>query len=135
MQRLARYATQLTAVLVAASVALIVPGVVGVGASVPLVVLIVAVGLGLEAGVRRVKHRPLVEHSRFGDAFRAFPTGVLLASIVILFSPTATAGELQALGGLAGLLGMLNYFLRPVYGLIAGGFRYLEGALAGPRRP
>ncbi len=133
MEQLSRYATQLTSVLVAASLALIVPGVAGVGASFPLVVAIVAVGIALQAGVRRVKHRPRIEASRFGDALRVFPTGVLLASLVVLFSPTATPGELQALGGLCGLIGMLNYFLRPAYSLVAGTLRYLDRALNGVR--
>jgi hypothetical protein len=134
MQALSRYATQLTAVLVAASLALIVPGIAGIGASFPLVVVIVAVGIALQAGVRRVKHHRLVEYSRLGDAFRVFPTGVLLAGLVVLFAPTATPGELQALGGLCGLLGMVNYFLRPFYGLAAGAVSSLDRALAGMRR-
>jgi hypothetical protein len=134
MQRLSRYATQLTALLVAASLALIVPGTAGLGASFPLVVLVVAVGLALQAGVRRVKHHPRVDTTRLGDVLRVVPTGVLLGGLVVLFSPTATAGELQALGGLSGLLGMLNYFFRPVYGLVAGGIRFLERAVAGPGR-
>jgi len=38
-----------------------------------------------------------------------------LAAVTIVFEPSASAAELQALGGLVGLVGMLNYFLRPVY--------------------
>jgi len=38
-----------------------------------------------------------------------------LAALPVLLEPTASAEELQALGGLVGLAGMLNYFLRPMY--------------------
>lgn len=134
MQRLSRYATQLTAVLVAASVALIVPGAAGIGASFPLVVVTVAAGIALQSGVRRVKRHPKVSTTRLGDVLRVVPTGVILAGLVVLFSPGATPGELQALGGLCGLVGMLNYFLRPAYGLVAGAFRYLDGRLGGAGR-
>lgn len=45
------------------------------------------------------------------DAWIAF--GV--ATVVVLFLFGATPGELQTAGGLLGLGGMLNYFLRPLY--------------------
>ena len=38
-----------------------------------------------------------------------------LGALAVLLEPAASAEELQALGGLVGLVGMLNYFLRPVY--------------------
>lgn len=38
-----------------------------------------------------------------------------LSALAVLLEPSASAEELQALGGLVGLAGMLNYFLRPVY--------------------
>lgn len=38
-----------------------------------------------------------------------------IATVVVVFTYGATPGELQTLGGLLGLGGMLNYFLRPLY--------------------
>lgn len=43
------------------------------------------------------------------------PLGPAVAFVVTLAWLDASAGELQTLGGVVGLLGMANYFLRPVY--------------------
>ena len=52
---------------------------------------------------------------------------VLVAAVAVVLFPEATAGEVQALGGLIGLAGMGNYFLRPVYRLVYGVGRRLAG--------
>jgi hypothetical protein len=41
--------------------------------------------------------------------------GPVVAIVVCLLAFGATPSELQSLGGLVGLAGMVNYFLRPVY--------------------
>lgn len=46
--------------------------------------------------------------------------GPVLAALVVVLALDASAGEVQALGGLVGLAGMVNYFLRPVYHLLYG---------------
>lgn len=46
--------------------------------------------------------------------------GPLVAAVVLVAFLDATAGEVQALGGLLGLTAMANYFLRPVYHLLYG---------------
>jgi hypothetical protein len=47
-------------------------------------------------------------------------TGPAVAGAVVLLWLDATPGEVQALGGLIGLVGMANYFLRPVYHVVLG---------------
>ena len=44
--------------------------------------------------------------------------GFVVAGVVVLPYLDASPGEVQALGGLVGLAGMANYFLRPVYYLV-----------------
>ena len=48
-----------------------------------------------------------------------------LAAFTVLLEPTASTEELRALGGIVGLAGMLNYFLRPIYLL---GYSLVEAA-------
>lgn len=43
--------------------------------------------------------------------------GTAAATLTVLVALSASPGELQTLGGLIGLVGMLNYFLRPIYRL------------------
>ena len=56
-----------------------------------------------------------------------------VAAVPLVFELGATAAEMQALGGLLGLAGMVNYFLRPlylvVYSVVAALNRQLEGSL------
>lgn len=51
---------------------------------------------------------------------RALWLGPILAAVALVLEPGATPAEMQALGGLVGLLGMANYFLRPVYIFFSG---------------
>lgn len=44
----------------------------------------------------------------------------IVAGLVVALFLDASAGEVQTLGGLVGLAGMVNYFLRPVYHLVYG---------------
>ncbi len=114
-----------TATLLAASLALIIPSLVGAAASLPIVLILGGVASGLYAARDELASVGPVAGSHLGDYLAVFWVGPLLAAVVVLLSLDATAGELQALGGLAGLLGMANYFLRPVYAaLLALGRRF-----------
>lgn len=133
MQRLALRSTQLTAVLLVASVALILPGLAGLGGTLPLALLFLSAAILLLvareslASVGRVGWIPL------GAAARVAWIGPTIAGLLLLLAGGASPGELQALGGLCGLLGMLNYFLRPVYGIVLAAGRYVSRAIDGTR--
>lgn len=133
MQRLALRSTQLTAVLLVASVVLILPGLAGFGGSLPLAfaLLVAAVPLFLVseqlASVGRVGWVPL---GAVGSVAWIGPT---IGGVLLLVAGGASPGELQAYGGLCGLLGMLNYFLRPVYGILYAAGRYVSRAIDGAR--
>ena len=124
---------QVTGALLLGSVGLIAPGLVGLGASLPLVVLLLATAVLLFAareeghGFGRGHGLPL------GPVLRVAWVGPLLSAGIVVYAAGATPGELQAYGGICGLLGMANYFLRPVYGLLFAAGRYLSRSLAGGR--
>lgn len=108
---------RVTVVLVAASLGLVGPGVAGIGGSLALSALLIVVAgllyvvtLGLDDGPEVLGH----DLGRYATVLWA---GALVAALVVVVARDATPGELQALGGLVGLLGMGNYFLRPVYRL------------------
>lgn len=110
-----RATLELTYVGLVAAAVLIVTGRLGVGAG-PLVVLGFAVLAGLAflgrsilAGVRPRFGVPL------GRYLAVTWAGPVVAILVTLLGFDASPGELEAIGGLVGLLAMLNYFLRPVY--------------------
>lgn len=120
MHRLARESLRLTVALLVASVCLILPSLAGLGGS-PLL----AGSLVLLAGALYAVRDDLATVGRVwlyrpGLHLAIVWTGPLVAAlVVVLFGIPASPGELQALGGICGLLGMLNYFLRPVYALVA----------------
>lgn len=107
---------QATAVLLVASVALIVPSLIGLGASLPLVAAFAIVGGALFAGSERLA-AVSVPTLRVGPLLGVAWLGPVVAGLVVLVALDASPGELQALGGLCGLVAMANYFLRPVYGV------------------
>lgn len=117
-----RTTLDVTYVGLVAALLLIVLGRLGVAAG-PLVVLALAglagvawLGRDALAAVRPRLGVPL------GRYFALTWAGPLLAIAVTLVGFDATPGELEALGGLVGLLAMVNYFLRPVYyALLAAG--------------
>lgn len=135
MQRLALRSVQLTAALLVASFALIGPGLAGLGASLPLALVVLAAAALLFAvrddlaAVGHVGWIPL------GATLRVAWAGPLLAAVIVILAGGASPGELQAYGGLCGLVGMVNYFLRPVYGLLYAAGRYVGRALGGTRQP
>lgn len=129
MSALAHRTQRLTVVLLVASVSLIVPGLGGLGASFPL-----AVGLAAVAGLLFAARDELAAATRrrrlsLGSYFRELWVGPLVAAVVALAMLGASPGEVQALGGLCGLVGMLNYFLRPIYAALVGLGRYVGRTL------
>lgn len=108
---------RLTAVLLVAGLFLVVIGMVGVASS-PLVV----VGLLLFAGLAYLVVERLAADALAGMDPHEYRQSVwvapLLAALLALVWLDASPGELQTLGGITGLVGMANYFLRPVYYLV-----------------
>ena len=107
-----------TAVLLAAGVLLVAAGTAGVTGSLALVAALVLVGVALYVLTEQL------DPSGSGVVVRALVAdlwlGPFLAAAVAGFYLGATAGEVQALGGLLGLAGMCNYFLRPFYHVLYG---------------
>ena len=108
-------ALRATFVLLTASIALLLAGLAGVGASLAVLVTLVVVAVGLFAFRDRLDVDAAVASQDPGDYGTLLWTGPTIAAAVCLVFLGASPAELQALGGLVGLVGMANYFLRPVY--------------------
>jgi len=105
---------QVTALCLVAAGILLALGAAGIPASPGLLVFLLALSAGLyytrtDAGAGRVVGIDV------GSLLSALWLAPALAALPLVLEPAATAEELQALGGLVGLAGMLNYFLRPIY--------------------
>lgn len=117
-----------TMVLLVASALLIGPSLADIGASLPLFVGFVGLAAGGGLARNHLAELPTVlghDLGTYGQDLWIAP--VLALGIVLATVPAASPVELQALGGAAGLVGMLNYFLRPVYLGIARILRRLVG--------
>jgi hypothetical protein len=123
-------ALRLTVVLLVTSVIVIAPGLAGVGGSAALVVVALLVAGGLYTVRARLRTAPRVAGHDLGYYGEAVWTSGVVAAVVFLLGLTATPGELRALGGIVGLAGMVNYFLRPVYRLLVVLFRAFFGTTA-----
>mgnify|MGYP006291260009 CR=1 FL=1 len=106
---------RLTVVLVVGSAALVLSGRAGVGGSLPFAAGLVALAGLLFAATDQVGDGPRVLGHDLGRYAAVLWLGALAAAATVLLALDATPGEIQAVGGLMGLAGMLNYFLRPVY--------------------
>ena len=116
----------LTFVLLAASVALIVPSLAGIGASGPSLAVLLAAGAVLSAVRPALADLPTVMGYEAGRYVKDIWLGpVIGVAMVFVIAPNASPGELQSLGGLAGLLGVVNYFVRPLYLFIYDGLHRL----------
>jgi len=115
-------------VLLVASVGLIVPGLAGVGASLPLAAALVAVAAGFFALREQFAALPGVVGYDLGHYGQDLYLGPGVAAAVVLVDLGGTPAELQALGGVVGLAGMANYFVRPLYLFVLFRARRLLGA-------
>jgi hypothetical protein len=117
-----------TAVLITASAVLVGVGTGGVGGSLPVALLLLGAATGAFAARDALAELPVV----FGHDLGAYGEAAWLAPVVaagtVVVAMDATAAELQAIGGLVGLAGMANYFLRPVYYAVFRLGRYVTGA-------
>lgn len=107
-----------TIVLLAGGLSLVAAGTAGIDGSIALVF---ALGM-VSVGGRLVASVVADTESEF-DVRRVVTDlwiGPALAVVVVVVYFGASPGEVQALGGIIGLLGMLNYFLRPFYHLVYG---------------
>ena len=112
-----RGSLQVTAVCLVASAMVLTLGLVGARSSLALVALFVVLSVGLYLA------RP---DSSIGFVYGLDIDALLgslwlapaVAAVPLVLELGASPGEMQALGGLLGLAGMANYFLRPVYLLV-----------------
>jgi len=110
-----------TFVMLAASVVLIVPALFGLDGSGEMFGVLLAIGALLAAVRPALADLPPVVGHDIGAYLQELWLGPVIGVVmVLLLAPGATAGELQSVGGLAGLVGMLNYFLRPLYFSVYG---------------
>lgn len=106
----------LTFVFLTASVALIGPSLLGLHPSPPVLAVLLAAG-GLLAALRpALAELPMVMGYNVGPHARELWLGPVVGVVMaVLLAPGGSPGELQTVGGIAGLVGMFNYFLRPLY--------------------
>ena len=109
---------RLTTVCLAASALLIPPGFAGVGPSLPFVLGLGILAAGLLAVRDQLASLPTAVGYDLGWYARDLWLAAALAALVTIVGPATTADELAALGGVVGLVGMLNYFVRPLYLLV-----------------
>lgn len=104
---------RISAVFLLAAVILIPMPYLGMGASLPLLLALAAGAWGLYEAWQRSE----------GDV-RTYLSGLWLGPVVALLFVIyglligASPGEIQALGGIAGIVGVVNLLLRPVYRLL-----------------
>jgi len=122
---------QLTALFLVASGLLLALGLAGVSSSLPVVVFLLLLAAGLvltrpgEGEVGRVRNVDLDALLRYLWAAPA------LAALPLLLELGSTPDEVVALGGILGLVGMANYFFRPIYLLVYGIVRSISDASKG----
>lgn len=112
---LAKATNEVTVILLLAGSSLIAGGVAGLGADLPLLVGL-SVGAVATFALRwQVPDLGYVAGHEPSQYLRDVWVGFTIAVGLLLAVLGATPGELQTVGGLVGLVGMANYFLRPVY--------------------
>lgn len=127
MHRLRDWSHRATIVLLVTSVVLIGPALAGLGASLPLVAMLLGIA-GLFGAVRdQLGDLPTVVGYDLGRYGPDLWLGPVIGAAMALYWLGASPAELQALGGIAGLIGMANYFLRPLYLFLAFRVQRLVG--------
>jgi len=111
---------RVTAVLLVTSTALLVPGLVGIGGSLPLAAVFVGAGGALALVRGMLASLPSVAGCEPGRYAPDLPFAAALAAITVVVFSDASPAELQALGGLAGVVAIANYFFGPVYLYVYG---------------
>jgi hypothetical protein len=127
-QRIERASRQLSSVTLVAAAVVITPTMLGVGPSLALAVGFLALGGVL--GLARL-YATVVPSETVRWHLETLWLGPILAGLAVLLWLEASIGELQAIGGLIGLVGVANYLLRPVY----AGLYWLGDRLVGGGRP
>lgn len=119
---------RVTIVLVVTSAVLIGPAAAGIGATPLLAAALGALTAALWVGRETLGSLPTVVGYEFGQHARDAWIGAALGTAVVVLTLGAPAVELQAFGGVAGLIGMMNYFVRPLYLFLAAGInRVISG--------
>lgn len=111
---------RVTYVLLVASFLLIGPGLAGVDPTIPLAGGFAALVAGLWLLRHRLRTLPTVVGYDLGWYARDSYLAAAVPVPIVLLRLGGPAAELQAFGGFVGLVGMVNYFLRPLYLLVAG---------------
>lgn len=119
-----RVTLEATVHLLVAGVSLIAASIAGVDGSALLVGACLAAAIGLFAVRQRVPPMGTVLGHDVQRTLEDLWIAPALAATTTALALGATPGELQALGGILGLVAMLNYFLQPVY---YGVYAYLAG--------
>lgn len=127
MHRLRDWSHRATIVLLVTSAVLIGPALAGAGASLPLVGVLLVAAAGLAYARGALRDLPAVAGFDLGRYGQDLWLGVLLGAGIGLYGLGVTPEELQALGGVAGLVGMANYFVRPLYLFVLVHLRRLLG--------
>jgi len=110
---------RVTVVCLVGSGALVAAGTAGVAGSPWLVVALGGLAAGLWLLGRAATDtawRTVDPHCFVADLW----LGPVVAAVIATAFLEASPGEVQAIGGLVGLAGMVNYFLRPVYYALYG---------------
>jgi hypothetical protein len=114
-----------TVVCLATSATLIAPGVAGLAPSLPLAGALFALGAACAAVRDDLSSLPTAVGYDLGRYGQDLWLAGVLGGLVVLLGPGESAVELLTLGGLVGLVGMANYFLRPIFVTILDGVRWL----------
>ena len=127
-QRLVALIREVTGVGFTAGLVLIGFGVLGLSASPPLAGGVLV--LGLAGPAVREPLRAQVDHAVAASYLASVPLAPLIAGGVMLVFLGASPGELQTLGGVIGLLAVLNHMLRPLYAFAHYLLARVSGVLA-----
>ncbi|MBX0295668.1 hypothetical protein [Haloarcula nitratireducens] len=125
---------QVTMLLLVAGFMLLALGLAGAPSSIQLAIVLCGLGAALyvtRPGEGEVGYVAGIDVDSLLSALWLAP---IIAAVPLVFEVGATGEEVQALGGMLGLIGMANYFLRPVYLLLYGLVRSVRGGRGGEQQ-